>query len=247
MRTIGLPRLAALLLAAAAVAACDATAPSPSVSETAPPAKPSVTIETWGVSAGTWSFNGHVDPQGDPTDVILEIGPGPQTARIFNEQVPVASDLVDAGPLTATTAKIPDIPEICVRFAATNSAGTSLSTPLCFPHDLPSFFADALPPTTTFTTPPTLKTEVVKTSSYTVAWTELDADSGVRSRSLQRQVATYAGGACGPFTDEGDASISPSPVEVTGLQGGKCYQWVMSLRDGVGNQSDTISGVVRVE
>jgi hypothetical protein len=92
-----------------------------------------------------WTFTGNVDPQGDATDVILEVGPGPTTARRFDTKVPVQQDLMAAGPLTIETREIPDIDEICVRLTATNSGGTASSSPLCFPHDLPTFAPPTAP------------------------------------------------------------------------------------------------------
>lgn len=138
-----IPPAAALLALLAIVAGCDTALPSPSSSVTPRPtlaaARPAVQIdETWTALNGEWTFTGRVDPQGDATDVVLEVGPGPQTARTFDTRVTVEDDLTIAGPVTITTRAIPDIDEICVRFSAANSGGTSSTQPLCFPHDLPS-------------------------------------------------------------------------------------------------------------
>lgn len=128
------------------VLGCGTTPPPPTASPTVPAVRPAVLIEqTWTAANGQWTFGGTVDPEGDATDVVLEIGPGPATARRFDAKVPVEQDLTTAGPLAITTAAIPDIDEICVRFTATNSAGTSSSSPLCFPHDLPSIAPPAAP------------------------------------------------------------------------------------------------------
>lgn len=234
------------LVGAAALVGCDAT--TPTTEPTPEPERAGIQIDqTWQARDGEWTFTGSVDPQGDPTDVVFEIGPGPVTTRVFDQQLPVAQGLVDAGPLSITTRDIPDIDEICVRFAATNSAGTSLSTPLCFPHDLPSFVIDQVSPTTTFSTPAVESTTVISEPSYTVAWTEADDVTGVRRRSLQRRVAVAAGEACGEFQDDGPAVTDPSPILVTGLLDGRCYQWAQSLSDGAGNTSITVSGTVRVD
>ena len=124
---------------------CD-NRPAPSTAPTATGVRPAVQIDqTWTATNGQWTFTGTVDPEGDATDVVLEIGPGPATARRFDGKVAVAQDLVDAGPLTIATREIPDIKDICVRFTATNSGGTTSSSPLCFPHDLPSFAPPAAP------------------------------------------------------------------------------------------------------
>ena len=130
---------AILALALAAAAGC--SNPAPSASPTAAPFadRPAISIDgTWTAQDGQWTFTGVVDPEGEPTDVVLEVGPGPQTLRQFDSQVPVARAVTEAGPITVTTRAIPDIPEICVRFSATNSVGTSVSQPLCVPHDIPT-------------------------------------------------------------------------------------------------------------
>jgi hypothetical protein len=139
------PRAIATVAIALLAAACDATAPSasPGVNPTATPGtfadRPGVAIDqTFGRQAGRWTFSGSVDPQGAATTVVLEVGPGPETLRQFDTQLPVATGVTSVGPVTITTPSIPDIPEICVRFTATNSVGSSSTSPLCFPHDLPT-------------------------------------------------------------------------------------------------------------
>lgn len=141
------PTLVALgSIVLAVVLGCGTSPPPPTASPTLLAVRPAVQIEqTWTAANDEWTFNGTVDPEGDATDVVLEIGPGPATARRFDAKVPVDEDLMTAGPLTITTRAIPDIDEICVRFTATNSAGTSSSSPLCFPHDLPSIAPPAAP------------------------------------------------------------------------------------------------------
>ena len=132
-----------------AILGCGTSPPAPTASPTADAERPAVQIDqTWSATDGLWTFTGNVDPQGDATDVVLEIGPGPANARRFDRKVPVQQGLVAAGPLSIATREIPDIDEICVRFTATNSGGTSSSAPLCFPHDLPTF-APAGAPTVT--------------------------------------------------------------------------------------------------
>ncbi len=131
------------LIALFAVVGCGSSTPSVN---TPAPIQPAVEIDkTWTAANGEWTFTGRVDPEGDPTDVVLEVGPGPSTARRFDAQLPVAEGLTEAGPVTITTREIPDVDEICVRFTATNSAGRSSSTPLCVPHDLPSVLPPAAP------------------------------------------------------------------------------------------------------
>ncbi|HEX4897130.1 MAG TPA: hypothetical protein VFV53_02075 [Candidatus Limnocylindrales bacterium] len=238
--------LVGVVVAVAALAGCDATPPT--ASPTAFALRPAVQIDgTWQASNGQWTFTGRVDPQGDPTDVVLDVGPGPATTRQFNQQIPVAQDLTEAGPLTITTRDMPDIDEICVRFTATNSAGTSSSTPLCVPHDLPSFVIDADPPTATFSAPASGSTTDLNVAIFTVEWTEADAGTGISRRSIQRRVATDSAGTCGAYEDDGPASAATSPLAVTDLVDGRCYEWVATLSDAAGNTSETTSGTVRVD
>ena len=237
--------LAGVVISAAAVAGCDAV---PSVAPTAVTGKPAIQIDqSWQAANGRWTFTGRVDPDGDPTDVVLEVGPGPVTARQFDQQIPVMQDVTDPAPLTITTQAIPDIDEICVRFTAANRAGTSWSTPLCFPHDLPSFVVDAEPPVTEFSAPAPGTETVLKATSYTVSWTETETGTGISQRSLQRQVASDVAGTCGTFEDDGPVETTTSPVAVTGLLDGRCYQWILALADGARNTSATTSGTVRVD
>jgi hypothetical protein len=256
MQAIGSFRLVAVVIGVVALAGCDAqtatVAPNasgvsnPSTAPGAVAAQPAILIDsTWKNANGQWTFTGHVDPQGDSTDVILEIGPGPATTRVFDNELPVARGLTVPSPLTITTGEIPDIPEICVRFSATNSSGTSVTSPLCFPHDLPSFVPDAGPPVTTFSAPATGSTAVIKVSTYTVAWTE-SGGAAITFRSLQRQVAIDTGSVCGAFADDGAALSAASPVAVTGLVTGHCYQWIETLRDHAGVTTVTTSGIVSV-
>lgn len=141
------PRAIAILAAALVAAACDATAPASATPPGSTPTptvgvfadRPGIAIDTtWTHQGAGWTITGSVDPHGSPTDVVLGIGPGPETLRQFPTDVPVAQGVTVAGPLSITTDKIPDIPLICVRFTATNAAGASSSSPLCFPHDLPT-------------------------------------------------------------------------------------------------------------
>jgi hypothetical protein len=240
-------RLLALVAAVVVVALAGCDTP-PSVSPTVGAGRPGIRIDpSWQAANGEWTFTGDVQPQGAATDVVLEIGPGPSTARLFDHQVTVVTGVTADGPLTISTREIPDIDEICVRFTATNSAGKSSTPPLCFPHDLPSFVVDADPPTTTFKAPVFGTTTVIHAATFTVSWTESDVGTGVSRRSLQRQVATYAAGACGAFADDAAPSTAVSPLAASDLLDGKCYQWIQSLTDGAGNTSQTTSGEVRVD
>jgi hypothetical protein len=131
-------------LVALAGVGCGCAPPSAAPSVVA--ARPAIRIaQEWTATNGQWTFTGQVDPEGDPTDVVLEVGPGPANARRFDARIPVEQGRTTAGSLTVTTREIPDIPEICVRFTATNTGGTSSSSPVCFPHDLPTKTAPGVP------------------------------------------------------------------------------------------------------
>ena len=242
-----LPRLIAIFTGAAVVlAGCGAEATPPSPSANAE--RPGIQIDPiWQNDAGTFTFTGTVDPQGAATDVVLEIGPGPSTLRQFSSRIDVAAGIIDQSPVTVSTRDIADIPEICVRFTATNSAGTSSTTPLCFPHDRPTFVPDQNPPVVQFNAPAFGVLKVVNSTSFSVRWTEVDAGSGVGSRSLQRQAAPFTGGSCGTFVDDGEPSDGPSPLAAEGLVDGMCYQWVLTLRDLAGDSGITMSGAIHVD
>lgn len=150
-RSIG--RRAPLVLGLVAIIGVGALVGCASVPPSASPAasgvRPAIQIDQeWTAANGQWTFTGRVDPEDDPTDVVLEVGPGPSTLRRFDSQVQVVQGRMAAGPLTITTAAIPDIKDLCVRFTATNSVGASSSSPLCFPHDLPTIAPAGVPTVT---------------------------------------------------------------------------------------------------
>ena len=108
---------------------------------------------------------------------------------------------------------------------------------------------DTTAPAPDFTTPNEGTTAYQKTTSYTVAWTETEAGSGIASRSLQRQRATYTPltQGCGVYAADGTAVTTASSVAVTGLLNGSCYRWVQTLTDAVGNVGSGTSGTVVVD
>ena len=111
----------------------------PNVVPTIVPAAPTVQIDRdWTVTDGEFAFTGRVDPEGVPTNVILEIGRGPASAPQFEIQISAAQNLIDAATLTRTTRDLPDAEEVCVRFTATNALGSASSDPLCFSPDAAS-------------------------------------------------------------------------------------------------------------
>ena len=105
---------------------------------------------------------------------------------------------------------------------------------------------DRTNPATDFSTPNEGSTVVLSALSYSVAWAETEANSGISSRSLERRDATWNGSACGTYGAWGNATSAASPVTSTGLVDGRCYQWRQTLTDGAGNSLATSSGTVRV-
>jgi len=127
-----------------------------------------------------------------------------------------------------------------VDISATNAAGvTGASTTV-------AFTVDALAPAVVFANPPTGVTTQSDTT-ISVQWTEADSGSGVATRSVQRQVATFDGSVCGSFADDGPPSAGTSPIEVTDLVAGDCYEWTISAADEVGNATPSQSGTVTVQ
>lgn len=249
LRSLALP-IVLIVGAGGVLSGCDAMTDSSSSSPSPAPfgARPGIQIDpTWQNDGVTWTFTGRVDPQGTATDVVLEIGPGPSTLREFPGRIDVAVGVIEPGPLTISTREIPDIPDVCVRFNATNSFGTSASTPLCSPHDRPSFIPDQDAPTAKFAAPVFGALTVLTGATYTVSWTEADAGSGVGTRSLQQRTAPYTEGVCGAYSINGPASVDASPFVAGGLVDGMYYQWDLTLRDQAGNTSVTTSGAVRVD
>jgi hypothetical protein len=138
------PALAGLV-AALIAAACE-FAPAPPEPQPEPLATtgaatagpPAISIdETWTVSDRTWTFTGGLDPRGAATNVILEIGHDIANPRAFERDVPVAQDELDAGAISVAIEVPTGRPHVCVRFTATNAAGSGSSRPLCVSTSLP--------------------------------------------------------------------------------------------------------------
>jgi VCBS repeat-containing protein len=108
--------------------------------------------------------------------------------------------------------------------------------------------ADSTVPTTAFTTP-AAGTTVQASTTVSVTWTETETGSGVSARSLQRQVGTVVtNGTCTgvSWADDGSADIGASPRSNSGLLSNRCYRWIQTLIDNVGNLSTTTSGEILV-
>jgi RHS repeat-associated protein len=107
---------------------------------------------------------------------------------------------------------------------------------------------DTVAPTTDFGAPNENTTTTQGATTFSVSWTETEADSGVNTRSLQRQKVAVTGGACGTsWANDGSAVTTGTPVSVTGLATGNCYRWNETLTDRATNTSTKTSGTVLVD
>ena len=112
-----------------------------------------------------------------------------------------------------------------------------------------SVFVDTTPPAVDFTTPNEGTTTTIPTGNYSVAWTETETGSGITVRSTQRQRGPIVTpGTCTGVTPANDGAASPStsPISVTGLLGGYCYRWILTVTDAATNQGVGTSGWVIV-
>ena len=105
---------------------------------------------------------------------------------------------------------------------------------------------DATGPQTFFVTAQQGTTVSVNAASYAVRWGETERESGINTRSLQRQkVGTTSACSTGP-TSDGSAVTTGSP-STQGLSSPNCYQWAQTLVDKAGNSSPCTSGKVYFE
>ncbi|HJP89033.1 MAG TPA: Ig-like domain-containing protein [Candidatus Limnocylindrales bacterium] len=132
----------------------------------------------------------------------------------------------------------------CYRWIQTVGNGTTSA-----PFTSGSVLVDSTTPVTTFTSP--AANAVQSSTQTTVAWTEGDSGSGITARFLQRQQMSAPGdGGCLGFSwsDDGSPLLTPtSPTTVTGLVAGRCYRWVLTLVDGVGNTTYATSSTILVD
>jgi hypothetical protein len=121
--------LVAALVVAAIAAGCEPSA-SP-LSPTEPPLKaPTIQFDRYTATNGVWTFYATVNPGGSPTEVVLETGVGTEDAPVFDDRVPVASDMLSSGQVTAVV-EYPEDVAFCVRFTARNEVGTTSTAPRC--------------------------------------------------------------------------------------------------------------------
>ncbi len=105
-------------------------------------------------------------------------------------------------------------------------------------------YAYFLAPQTAIGSPATITRN---TTSYTISWTEVEGQSGIKTRSLQRWRVASASPTCGgTFLTDGSAVTTVSEVTQT-LTGGYCYRWVQTLTDNANRTSATMSGTIFVD
>jgi hypothetical protein len=120
-----------LLAAVVALGSCDAelVSPTPTVAPVGSDAQ--VWIDaSWTATNGVYRFTGGVDPDGLPTRVVFETGPGPVTATTFEEASMVVDEVSSFTPLGVELA-LPQGVETCVRFTIVSEAGRISSQPVC--------------------------------------------------------------------------------------------------------------------
>jgi hypothetical protein len=81
---------------------------------------------------GSWVFRASVDPNGSPTDVVLEYGLGKTDPPAFGNTVAVAKGTLVAGPVQARV-ELPIERGFCVRFTARSEAGSTFGEAYCQP------------------------------------------------------------------------------------------------------------------
>jgi hypothetical protein len=117
------------LVVAAVVGGCEIATPTPSPTEP-PLTAPTIRFDHYTGNNGIWTFYATVNPGGSPTEVVLETGTGTEDAPVFDDRVPVASDMLSPGDVTAII-EYPENAGFCVRFTATNAVGTTSTAPRC--------------------------------------------------------------------------------------------------------------------
>jgi hypothetical protein len=120
-----------MLAIGAVAAACDAVPVTP----TATPFRPTAPLmryqssSAWELDGANWTFKGSVNPNGSPTDVVLEIGSGTEGDPAFDRSLPVKEGLILPEAFEFETDD--PVPPFCVRFTATNEVGTTSTPALC--------------------------------------------------------------------------------------------------------------------
>ena len=120
-----------VLFSVGGVGSCDAVTVTPSATAS-PPTAPLMRYQSQAIvifDGTTWTFYGSVNPNGSPTDVVLEVGSGTEEAPAFDRSLPVAEDLILPEAFEFHTSDL-EAP-FCVRFTATNDVGVTSTDAYC--------------------------------------------------------------------------------------------------------------------
>jgi hypothetical protein len=115
-----------------------------------------------------------------------------------------------------------------------------------------SFTPDASAPIGSFLTPADGALVLQTGTTFNVAWSQSDGGVGIASQSVQRQVAAVVSGHEGTctgvnWTNDGKPTTTASPLTPTDLVSGNCYQWLLTLTDGLGNSATYTSGLLLID
>lgn len=106
---------------------------------------------------------------------------------------------------------------------------------------------DTSAPTADFTLPNEGSTTTINVLTYAPTWTDADLQSGVASRSLQRQkIGTTSACSAAPANDGAAVNPATSGTAQT-LVTGNCYQWALTVTNGAGTPTTITSGKVWVD
>jgi hypothetical protein len=122
-----------VIVAAACVAETPTERPRPSPTAGPPSIRAGSTF-TSQFDGRRWTFQVIVDPHASPTDVSLEYG---AEAGPFDNVFVMATAVLDAGQVSASTDTIPPDVTFCGRFVATNEFGTVSLDAHCHPQGPP--------------------------------------------------------------------------------------------------------------
>ena len=116
---------------------------------------------------------------------------------------------------------------------------------------------DSTPPTISVSAPATGGPVTVPSASYTVAFSASDAVAGfggTNGWTLQRQIASWSGTACGTFANDSatgnvvTGTVSGSQTSGQSLAVGNCYRWTLGATDQNGNAAAVVtSGSIRTD
>jgi hypothetical protein len=217
---------------------------------TTPPSAPTISTTT---PAGTYRSGGTIyfTPTGGGTITLTASATDPESEiASFDFGALSASTgwTYSGGQVTGNPASV-DLTWSSAAVATTISVSATDGAGLSSDPAVITLTPDPDAPSGAFSAPASGATATISSTTYSVAWTETDAGSGVAGRSLQRKRAPIVtAGTCDDVSwdDDGDPSGSASPLALSDLVGGYCYQWVLTLTDNVGNSASYTSGSVLV-